>query len=307
MGKSEATDTFPARKRKGKRPPTAIAPFGPQQAKEHQRAWADYLDLPVEWENSLAMQFVLIPPGEFLMGSLDEEQSSARKEARTHAAWTEGWIPAEGPQHRVQISQPFYLGRHEVTQAQWEAAMGNNPSSFKAPASPVENVSWHDVQVFLKLNAANAGGLPSAGTPLEGLGIEFTLPTEAQWEYACRAGTTTAFWYGDSGSVLDAYAWSYPGAEDKTHAVGQLKPNAWGLYDTYGNVWEWCADWYAADYYAQSPRTDPVGPLEGSARVFRGGSWGHPPCFCLSAFRRGLSPDYRYHSLGFRLAAVWVD
>ncbi len=140
--------------------------------------------------------------------------------------------------------------------------MGSNPSTFKAPASPVENVSWHGIQILLKLHGANALGVPSARTPSEASGITFTLPTEAQWEYACRAGTT-AFWHGDSGDVLGDYAWCQANSEGRTHAVGQLEPNAWGLCDMYGNVWEWCADSYAADYYAQLPT--PAG--FGAARI----------------------------------------
>jgi formylglycine-generating enzyme required for sulfatase activity len=137
--------------------------------------------------------------------------------------------------------------------------------------------------------------------------MSFTLPTEAQWEYGCRAGTATAFCYGDSGDTLGEYAWFPDNAEGKTHAAGRLKPNAWGLYDMHGNVWEWCADWYVRDYYTQSPWIDPAGPPTGSTRMFRGGSWGAYPCASRSAFRRSLSPDYRYHTLGFRLAAVLVD
>ena len=140
--------------------------------------------------------------------------------------------------------------------------------------------------------------------PLGAWGMTFTLPTEAQWEHACRAGTDTAFFCGDSGDTLDEYAWFLDNSEDQTHAVGQLKPNAWGLCDMYGNVWEWCADRYAADYYAACSRLDPVGPSVGLARAFRGGCYGYAACFCRSAFRRGLSPDFRYHSIGFRLAAI---
>lgn len=293
---------------RGEPPPLAVAPFGAEQAGKHQRAWADYLGAPVAWKNSLGMEFVLIPPGEFLMGSSKEEQARAREQAGADGTGKEGWIPAEGPQHPAGISRPFYLAKHEVTQAQWEAAMGNNPSTFKAPTSPVENVSWHDARIYIeRLNRETAAGLPSLTSPLETSAITYILPSEAQWEYACRAGSTTAFGHGSDEETLHQSAWFDPSSEGKTHAVGRLQPNAWGLCDMHGNVWEWCADWYAADYYASSPRTDPAGPPAGDARVFRGGSWGHPPCFCRSAFRRGLSPDFRYHSLGFRLAAVLSD
>ena len=165
--------------REGEPPPLAVAPFGPEQAKQHQQAWADYLGLPVEWKNSLGMQFVLIPPGEFLMGSSEEEQTRFREEAITvrfdEHRWMR-WIPAEGPQHRVQISQPFYLGKHEVTQAQWEAVMGHNPSSFKAPANPVENVSWHDIQIFLKFHGRGQTRCAVRGNALGGVGDDVHPP-----------------------------------------------------------------------------------------------------------------------------------
>ncbi len=200
-----------------------------------------------EMRNSLDVEFVLISEGEFLMGSADGEND-------------------ERPVHKVRISQPFYLGKYEVTQAQWEAVMGNNPSHFKGsffkkgdPNRPVENVSWEEVQEFIrKLNAKEGGA-------------HYRLPTEAEWEYTCRAGSTTAYCFGDDEELLGEYAWYGENAGIQTHPVGQLKPNAWGLYDMHGNVWEWVQDCYG-EYPAEAV-TDPQGPSSGSSRVKRGGGW----------------------------------
>ena len=192
------------------------------------------------------MKLVLIPPGEFDMGSPDSDISASYREK---------------PQHRVRITRPFYLGKYPVTQPQWEAVMGSNPSNVKGPKNPVETVSWDLCQLFLKkLNAKIAG---HGGT--------FVLPTEAQWEYACRAGTTTKFYCGDDEALLTEYAWYKANGGDKTHPVGEKMPNPWGLYDMSGNVWQWCQDWYDERYYANSPTDDPAGPSGGLARVDRGG------------------------------------
>ena len=171
----------------------------------------------------------------------------------------------------VTLTKPFYLGKYEVTQAQWQAVMGSNPSNFKGDNLPVECISWHDAKEFCKkLNEIYADKLPA--------GYQFDLPTEAQWEYACRAGTTTALNNGkdltsDWGecSNLNEVAWYTKNSGGKTHEVGQKRANAWGLYDMHGNVWEWCRDWYGA--YPGISVTDPVGPSSGSDRVMRGGRW----------------------------------
>ena len=215
------------------------------------------------------MQFALIPVGKFEMGSdMGEEK--------------------ERPVHTVRISKPFYLGIHEVTQGQWETVMGHNPSRFKGDTSrPVETVSWEEVQKFIeKLN------------PMEG-GTKYRLPTEAEWEYAARAGSTTAYSFGDDSSQLGKYAWFGDNAGNTTRPVGQLQPNAWGLYDMHGNVWEWVQDWYGG--YAAEPVTDPQGPTSGSDRVVRGGSWSHGAGDCRSADRSRSAPGDRYVNLGFRL------
>ena len=207
----------------------------------------------------------------------------------------------------VTLTKPFYLGKYEVTQAQWKAVMGSNPSSFKGDNLPVECISWHDAKEFCKkLNEIYAGKLPA--------GYQFDLPTEAQWEYACRAGTTTNYSYGDASDASKMnFDGNYPfggGAKDvyreKTVEVGSLGyKNAFGLYDMHGNVWEWCRDWYGA--YPGGSVTDPVGPSSGSYRVIRGGSWSRYALNCRSASRSSRDPSYRSSSRGFRLALVPIQ
>jgi formylglycine-generating enzyme required for sulfatase activity len=200
----------------------------------------------VDLGGGVKLEMVLIPAGEFMMGWSDSD-GNAFRDAQ--------------PRHRVRISKPFYLGKHEVTQEQWQAIVGENPSNVKGPKNPVENVSWDDCQVFLRrLNEKVGGG-------------KFGLPTEAQWEYACRAGSTTRWCFGNSDSALGEYAWCEENSDGTTHPVGQKKPNAWGLYDMHGNVWEWCQDWFDSGYYGKSPVDDPPGPAAGSGRVHRGGGW----------------------------------
>jgi formylglycine-generating enzyme required for sulfatase activity len=218
--------------------------------------------------NSLGMQFALISAGEFQMGS------------------TSG--TGHDLVHTVRISKPFYLGLHEVTQGQWEAVMGNNPSYFKVDANrPVETVSWEEVQKFIdKLNAREGG-------------ILYRLPTEAEWEYAARAGSTTTYSFGDDSGQLGKYAWFAANALHTTHPVGKLQPNAWGLYDMHGNVWEWVQDWHGT--YTTEPVTDPQGPASGLLRVSRGGGWQFTSWYCQSAYRYRLAPGNRLPYLGFRL------
>jgi formylglycine-generating enzyme required for sulfatase activity len=227
---------------------------------------------PQEITTSLGMTLVRIPAGEFQMGS-NEGEGFER----------EGF---ERPAHRVRISAPFYLGKYEVTQAQWKAVMGTNPSYFTGnPNRPVENVSWEDVQEFIKrLNQQ------------EGWEV-CRLPTEAQWEYAARAGTTTAR-YADVGAI----AWYAENSGNETHAVGQKRPNAWGLYDMLGNMWEWCHD--GKRTYTADTVVDPIGPTgAGALRVIRGGSWDFPARFVRAAARVWLDPSFRFGHLGFRCAS----
>jgi len=226
------------------------------------------------------LQLAHIPSGSFMMGSPSSEQNCDSDEK---------------PQHRVAISRGFWMGKYEVTQAQWKSVMGYNPSRFKGDNLPVEEVSWNDVQDFInKLNART--------------GKRFRLPTEAEWEYVCRAGTDTAYSFGEQLSCSEANygnGWSSeckgsnPG---KTTSVGSYRPNGFGLFDMHGNVWEWCSDWYGKYYYKNSPSTDPTGPANGVYRVRRGGSWGNDARSCRSANRVGYYPSHRNLYLGFRLA-----
>lgn len=185
--------------------------------------------------------------------------------------------------HTVTLTKPFEMMTTPVTQALWKIVMGNNPSGFQGADRPVENVSWDDAQIFIsKLNAM--------------LGVTcFRLPTEAEWEYACRAGTTSAT-YGN----LDDVAWYENNSGKETHPVGQKQPNAWGLYDMLGNVWEWCQDWYGG--YPDGDVIDPVGPSSGSYRVSRGGSWFTDARRVRAAYRNYVAPGDRVDYLGFRLA-----
>jgi len=209
------------------------------------------------------IEFVLIPAGEFTMGS-------------------DGGASDEKPVHHVRLTESYYLAKYEITQGQWESVMGSNPSRFKGANNPVEQVSWEDCQKFVNR-----------------LGSGFRLPTEAEWEYACRAGSTMAYCFGPGSSDVSEYAWYGHNSGGKTRPVGQKKPNAWGLYDLHGNVWEWCQDWYGE--YSTGSVTDPTGPTGGSSRVFRGGGWGITAGRCRSAFRSYYSPDSRYDDLGCRL------
>jgi formylglycine-generating enzyme required for sulfatase activity len=197
----------------------------------------------------------------------------------------------EGPRHEVELTRGYWLFDTPCTQALWQAVMGvgENPSRsrFQGENRPVENVSWEDCQAFIgKLNEA----LP---------GLELSLPTEAQWEYACRAGTQTARYASD----LDAIAWYRENSSGETHEVGQKRPNAWGLYDMLGNVWEWVQDGYAEDYYQHSPTVDPQGLDAGADRVSRGGSWSVVALSVRAASRSGLVPGLRHVALGFRCSS----
>ena len=220
-----------------------------------------------EATNSIGMRFRLVPAGEFRMGSgrgYDDEK----------------------PVHRVTVSRPFYLGVHEVTQAQYEKMMGSNPSHFRGPGRPVEDVTWNDAREFCRRLSVREG-------------VEYRLPTEAEWEHSCRAGGTTKYCFGDLASGLADYAWFAGNSGNQTHEVGQKRPNAWGLHDMHGNVWEWCQDWFGP--YTGEAQTDPRGPGEGTRRVLRGGPWGVPPDGCRSAYRNRTSPDHRHYTIGLRV------
>ena len=234
--------------------------------------------------NSINMEFILIPAGEFMMGTPRHQLDAIAGDNEDYRLWIEN----ETPQHRVVISEPFYMGKYPVTQAEWQAIMGDNPSRFKGDTRPVENVSWDDVQAFIrKLN--------------EHEGVRhYRLPTEAQWEYACRARSTTLWHFGDNKAQLVEYAWYDENSDDETHPVGQKKPNAWGLYDMHGNVFEWCQDWFDKVYYRKSPDTHPHAPDAGADRALRGGSWAHPEQIARAAHRHAVDPRGRAVNFGFR-------
>lgn len=215
------------------------------------------------------MEFVLIPAGSFTMGS-DKSRDN------------------EKPAHKVTITNPFYLGKYEVTQPQYEVIMGMNPSGFKNPKNPVEKVTWYMAVEFCEKLSKKTGKT-------------CRLPTEAEWEYACRAGSDTKYCFGEFSKPLKEYAWFKKNAAGKTHEVGQKKPNDWGLYDMYGNAWEWCQDWYDQTFYANSPEKDPKGPETGKWRVLRGGSWYEPDSALKSSTRARIKPKVTDTNYGFRV------
>ena len=211
----------------------------------------------------------------------------------------------EKPVHAVTLTKSFYIGKYEVTQAEWQKVMGANPSQFKGDRNPAEQVSWNECHELLKkLNEGVSSARFSASLPDRAkattTSLRFALPTEAEWEYACRAGTKTEFCFGDKERTLGDYAWYSSNSDRKTHPVGEKKPNPWGLYDMHGNVWEWCEDWHGD--YSRGEVTDPSGPRNGSDRVIRGGSWYFGARPCRSAYRSGFSPDSRYSYLGCRVS-----
>lgn len=231
---------------------------------------------------------VFIPPGVFRMGSPTNEAGRSLK---------------EGPQTEVTISHGFWMGKYLVTQGEYQGLVGTNPSFFSAAngystdlSRPVDSVSWFDATSYcdqLTRQERMAGRIPG--------NCEYRLPTEAEWEFACRALTSTRFSYGDDPGYtnLSSYGWYYADSGDMTHAVGQKLPNPWGLCDVHGNLEEWCLDWYGA--YQGGIAIDPQGPPTGALRVLRGGYWENPPSECRSAFRNEHEPGARHSHIGFRL------
>jgi formylglycine-generating enzyme required for sulfatase activity len=220
------------------------------------------------------MKLRLVPAGEFLMG--------------------EPWFEESRPAHKVRISRAFYIGVFPVTQKEWSKVMRTNPSMFKGSELPVETVSWDDCRQFIvRLNEAS----PPGG---------FRLPTEAEWEHACRAGSRTIFSFGDDERALPAHAWFRANSRGQTHPVGHRKPNPWGLYDMHGNVCEWCADWFDREHYrlfcGDEIVADPRGPDSGFERVLRGGSWDSEHSGCFSGVRAFALPGMKTPYIGFRVA-----
>ena len=248
-------------------------------------AWSQAPDeKPRKLKNSIGMEFASIPAGKFLMGSPATEKERNLNET----------------QHEVTLTQGFLMGVHEVTQAQYGQVMGKNPSQFKGNTLPVETVSYKDALAFCK----KLSDLPAE----KAAGRKYRLPTEAEWEYACRAGTSTPFNFGNELNGTQAncdgtipYGTTQKGPFlGKTSPVGSYPPNAWGLHDMHGNVWEWCADRYGD--YPKGPITDPLGSEGGSVCVIRGGGWGNVAADCRSASRDWIGPSIRYGRRGFRLA-----
>jgi formylglycine-generating enzyme required for sulfatase activity len=234
--------------------------------------------LPHEFVNPVGMRLVWVPPGTFLMGSPPGEEGRGDDETA----------------HRVTLTRGFYLGAGPVTQAQWRAVMGPDPSRFRGDDRPVENVCWYDCQQFCRqLSRLDRR--------------RYRLPTEAEWEYACRAGTTTPFFFGETLTTDQAnfdgnYAYGAgPRGKNRkeTTPVGTFPPNAWGLFDLHGNVWEWCSDRHAP--FTAADAVDPTGGDAGDERVLRGGSWVYGPRACRSACRFRNEPDYHAPDLGFRV------
>ena len=246
-----------------------------------------------EWTNSIGMKFVGIEPGEFMMGSPNTDVDDRADEK---------------PQHLVRITRRFYLGIHEVTQSQFQKVMSENPSKHKGSELPVYHLSWLDaVQLcnrLSELETRNPCYRIDGETVTMSDGNGYRLPTEAEWEYACRAGSTTDYCFGDDDSQLGEFAWFGGNSGNAPHPVGQKRPNAFGLHDMHGNVWEWCWDAYAGNYYSQSPVEDPSGPAKSLTRVFRGGNWGsgREPRPHRSAKRGWNGPQITYGGVGIRLA-----
>ncbi len=290
-------------------PPPAIAPFNAEQAQHHQAAWAKYLGVPVEYTNSLGMKFRLIPPGEFLMGSTPEEIAATLKDVF--------------PGDMVILTKPIYLGVNEVTQAEYEKVMGVNPSHFapigmgkeavaglKTTEHPVEMVSWYDAAEFSAKLSKQEKLKPfyfregDTIAPLDGTG--YRLPSEAEWEFACRAGTPTKYWIGDKDEDLVRAGWFRGNSGGRTHAAGELKANPFGLADIHGNVWEWVQDGWDATFDGQlqdKPAINPNVPFYAyPQRVLRGGHWQDSASNCRSSNRLANVPTNLNLNLGFRVS-----
>lgn len=305
-----------------KTPRSAIAPFDSLTASRHQQEWAEHLKIPVNFTNKLGMKFRLIPPGEFIMGSTTDEierSLDAIQEFGSNALWSE-CVRNESPQHKVVITRPFYMAICEVTQDEFQQVMGRNSSYFspEGPGKdrvkgvdsnrfPVDRVSWNDANEFCKrLNLMEFPGTkPNASTTTSAGTVGYRLPTEAEWEFATRAGTTTRHWRGDDDAALSPAEWYRDNAGARTHAVAELPSNPFGLYDTLGNVFEWVQDAWAPGYYQESTgklSIDPIGPLNsGSERIFRGGDWYTRPILCRAAHRRAADASQTEHIIGFRI------
>ena len=256
-------------------PPSANAPFDAATAKEHQEAWAKYLGVEVETENSIGMKLRVIPPGTFTMGNNDGSDR-------------------EKPAHQVTLTKPFLLGAYEVTEEQYLSLMKRRITRVRPANEPAMWLPWYDAVEFCKRLSA----LPAE----RAAGRAYRLPTEAEWEYACRAGTTTKYSSGDDESDLVDYGWFSENSDSNDHPVGGKMPNAWGLHDMHGNAAEWCQDWYQV--YRPDAVTDPTGAASSSARVYRGGSSRQNADLARSAYRDSTSQGSHASNIGFRIVCI---
>jgi serine/threonine-protein kinase len=321
-------------------PKPAIAPFNAQRAKQHQTEWAAYLKTEIVTTNSVGAKMVLIPPGEFLMGSTDEQVSKALELAQEDSQEsTRNRIErSERPQHLVIFSKPLLIGATEVTVGQFKRFSASGyvteaeKEEFKAKASPppvipgqptkpIETylnpgytvddespasvITWNDAVAYCNWLSVEEKLDPCYRFDVDGWLVlpnqnGYRLPTEAEWEYACRAGTTTQFSFGDDDQELAQYSWYDKNAGGRTHAVGTKPANPFGLFDMHGNAQEWCQDYYDEKWYEKTLANDPLGPISGSTRVLRSGLWKYSAPACRSAYRYSFTPSYRFNSYGFR-------
>lgn len=289
-----AVSSLPGRAAPAEKPASTPVPVPPVDL----NSLSDFAEVTLD-----GIVFVKIPAGQFMMGTTDAQRAALKASGE----WSDAQED-ERPAHRVTITKPFLLGKFEVTQAQWTAVIAKDPpgmtrrekeaikapSAFKGENLPVETVSWRDVQAYLeRLNRAGGG--------------KYRLPTEAEWEYAARAGGDGPYGMGAGGVAITAkslgeFGWCRANTGSKTQPVGSRKPNAWGLHDMLGSVWEWCQDFYSPTAYAGAPAADPVNASEASEHVYRGGSWFLEPHQIRPGFRGGNLASSRTQYAGFRLA-----
>lgn len=280
------TNSIPKVKTK---PTLLVAPFNKLQSDQKRKDWAGFIGKKTVESNKLGMKLNLIPAGEFTMGS--ESAYVLANKFNTKAKNFEN----ETPQHKVQLLKPFYISATEVTQKQWSDVMHTSPWSGKSDIAVSDNlpaiyISYSQAQQFVQSLSRMEGA-------------KYRLPTEAEWEYSCRAGSTTLYCFGDNPDELLSYGW-FKQNGSYTHRVGLRKSNNFDLFDMHGNVWEWCSDWFDENYYEKSPKADPSGPNNGTARILRGGSAYEDSGYCRSAIRNRFSTEFKYKRNGLRVVMV---